>query len=120
MRTRMVDAGIDILERDGLPGLSVRNLAAEVGTSTMAVYRHFGGMTGVLDAVASEAFARFAQALTALPESDDPVAGFFGHEGHALVQITGPLTIDVLVGMGDERDRAIRSLDAALSRLAGG
>ncbi|GLP78356.1 TetR family transcriptional regulator [Mycobacterium antarcticum] len=73
----MVDGGIRLLERDGLQSLSVRNLAAEVGTSTMAVYTHFGGMTGVIDAVANEAFARFTQALTDVPQTDDPVADFF-------------------------------------------
>lgn len=73
----MVDGGIRLLERDGLQSLSVRNLAAEVGTSTMAVYTHFGGMTGVIDAVANEAFSRFTQALTDVPQTDDPVADFF-------------------------------------------
>ncbi len=56
VRERLIDGGIRLLERDGPQALSVRNLAAEVGTSTMAVYTHFGGMTGVIDAVASEAF----------------------------------------------------------------
>ena len=31
------------------------------------------------------------------------LAGFFGHEGHGLTQILGPLAVDTLVGMGDER-----------------
>ncbi len=77
IRERLIDGGIRLLERDGLQSLSVRNLAAEAGTSTMAVYTHFGGMTGVVDAVASEAFSRFAQALTDAGQTDDPVADFF-------------------------------------------
>jgi AcrR family transcriptional regulator len=175
----------------------------------MAVYTHFGGMTGVIDAVASEAFVRFTQALTETAQTDDPVAdffvmgaayrafalanpqryqlifgagspasvaghrtdltssggatertewaasfealrnavrrmvaagrirddgelnmagrlwslshgavmlelaGFFGHEGHGLTQILGPLVVDALVGMGDERERTVQSLAAA-------
>jgi AcrR family transcriptional regulator len=214
MRTQLVDAGLVLLERDGLQALSVRNLAAEVGTSTMAVYTHFGGMTGVLDAVASEVFARFAAALTEIPHTDDPVAdffsmgiayhgfamanpqryqlifgtsapvsltdyrtdltvaesatdradwgvsfdvlrnvvhrmiaagrirddgerilagrfwgithgvvmlelaGFLGRDGHGLVQILTPLTVDVLVGLGDEREKANASLTSALNALA--
>ena len=216
MRRQLVDAGIVLLERDGVAALSVRNLAAEIGTSTMAVYTHFGGMTGVIDAIASEVFARFAQALTEVPQTDDPVAdflsmgiayhafamtnpqryqlifgtsapaalasyrtdltvtgsasgraewgvsfealrnavhrmiaagrirdddelsiagriwsiihgavmlemaGFFGHEGHGAAQILGPLTVDALVGMGDDRDRVNQSLTAALTALAAG
>ena len=213
-RTLLVEAGIAILERDGLPALSARRLAAETGSSTMAVYTHFGGMTGLIDAIAGEAFARFTRALTESPVTDDPVAdffvmgaryrefalanpqryqlmfgtsaesltrhhadltttgtstdraefatsfealltvvrrmieagrirddgvavtagrmwsithgtvllemgGFFGHEGHALTQILGPLTVDALVGMGDDRDRTLESLSAALAYLPG-
>jgi AcrR family transcriptional regulator len=210
VRERLIDGGIRLLERDGLQSLSVRNLAAEVGTSTMAVYTHFGGMTGVIDAVASEAFSRFTQALTEAGQTEDPVAdffvmgnayrafalanpqryqlifgatspasvvgyrtdvtstgnatdrtewassfdalrnvvrrmiaagrirddgeqniagrlwslshgavtlelaGFFGHEGHGLTHVLGPLAVDALVGMGDDRVRTLRSLSAAM------
>ena len=215
VREQLIEGGIRLLERDGLESLSVRNLAAEVGTSTMAVYTHFGGMTGVIDAVASEAFSRFTQALTGAQQTDDPVAdffvmgaayrafalanpqryqlifgaaspasvtgyrtdltstgsatdrvewassfdalrnvvrrmiaagrirddggalniagrlwslshgevmlelaGFFGHEGHGLTQILGPLAVDTLVGMGDERERTVQSLSAAMKLLS--
>ena len=77
VREQLVEGGIRILERDGLSALSARKLAAETGTSTMAVYTHFGGMTGVIDAIASEAFARFTRALTEVEQTDDPVADFF-------------------------------------------
>lgn len=211
IRQQLIDAGIVILERDGLPALSVRKLAAEVGTSTMVVYTHFGSMTGVVDAVAGEAFARFAQALADVPHTDDPVAdflsigtayrrfaidkpqryqlmfgtvapatlstqrkdltvtghagcsdesfqvlrasvrrlidaerirpgddaaiagriwsvihgavmlemaGFFGHEGHGMIDILGPLAVDMLVGLGDERERVEASLAAVISAAA--
>ncbi len=214
-REKLIAAGIDILERDGLPGLSARNVATEAGISTMAVYTQFGSMAGLLDAIAVEAFARFTQALTEVPETDDPVAdflamglayhrfalanpgryqlifgtstpvsiaayrtdltvtgsatnraewaasfgalrravhrmivadrirhddeltvagrlwsvshgavmlemaGFFGHEGHGLDQILGPLVIDTLVGMGDHREAATRSMSNALARVGG-
>ena len=76
LRARLVEAGIQILEGDGLSALSARRVATETGTSTMAVYTHFGGMTGLVDAIASEAFARFTQALTDVPETADPVTDF--------------------------------------------
>jgi AcrR family transcriptional regulator len=77
IRERLIEGGMRVLERDGLRALSVRSLAAEVGTSTMAVYTHFGGMTGVIDALANEAFARFTRALTDTGQTDDPVCDFF-------------------------------------------
>ena len=212
-REQLVAAGLRLLEREGPQGLHARKVAAEMGASTMAVYTYFGGMSGLIDAIADEAFARFARALPEVPETDDPVAdffamgasyrrfalanpqryqlifgisspaaitgkrpdltitgnttdrteraesfealltavrrmiaagrirddgeqaiagrlwslihgavmlemaGFFGQQGHGLTQILGPLIIDVFVGMGDERDRAARSMLAA-SRLA--
>jgi AcrR family transcriptional regulator len=212
-REQLVEAGIQVLERDGLAALSARKLAAETGTSTMAVYTHFGGMSGLVDAIANEAFVRFTRALTEVPQSDDPVAdffvmgahyrrfalanpqryqlmfgaspeslsryradltatgsastraewavsfdallnavrrmvaagrlrddgdsvmagrlwslihgavlleiaGYFGHEGHGVTQILGPLTVDVLVGMGDDREKAMQSLTTAMAVLS--
>lgn len=77
IRRQLIEAGIVILERDGLQALTVRKLAAEVGTSTMVVYTHFGSMTGVVDALSDEIFARFGEALAAIPHTEDPVADFF-------------------------------------------
>ncbi len=56
--------------------LRARGLTAAVGTSTQAIYTHFGGMPGLLEAVAAEGFARFAAHVAKVPESDDPVADF--------------------------------------------
>jgi AcrR family transcriptional regulator len=205
-RQELIDAGVRLLERDGPQALKARTVAAEVGVSTMAVYTHFGGMAGLVDAIAEQAFARFADTLTQTPHTEDPVAdflamggayrrfalanpqhyqlifgspsprerpdvdvstkasvdrsnrsvsfdalldavrrmidagrirdgdvaamagrlwslihgavmlelaGFFGHEGHGLTLILGPLTVDVLVGMGDDRDSATESLLSA-------
>lgn len=77
VREQLVAAGIRLLERDGLSAVNVRNVAAEVGTSTMAVYTHFDGMAGLIDAIAGEAFMRFTAALTDVPATDDPVTDFF-------------------------------------------
>jgi AcrR family transcriptional regulator len=76
-REALIRAGIRLLEHDGVEALRARRVTAEAGTSTMAVYTHFGGMTGLIDAIAAEAFAHFAQALTEAPQTDDPVADFF-------------------------------------------
>jgi AcrR family transcriptional regulator len=212
VREQLVEAGMRVLERDGMAALSARKLAAETGTSTMAVYTHFGGMTGLIDAIAGEAFVRFTAALTEVEQTDDPVAdffvmgvhyrefalanpqryqmmfgtsadsldrhhadltvtgsasdraefavsfeallevvrrmigagrirddgasvvagrlwcithgavlleiaGFFGHEGHGVTEILAPITVDVLVGMGDDRKRTNQSLTEAVTRI---
>ncbi|MCV7149747.1 hypothetical protein [Mycolicibacterium pyrenivorans] len=45
------------------------------------------------------------------------MAGFFGHEGHGLTQILGPLIIDTLVGMGNDRDAATQSMHTVVATL---
>lgn len=212
VREQMIEGGIRILERDGVNALSARKLAAETGTSTMAVYTHFGGMTDLIDAIATEAFLRFTRALTEVEQTDDPVAdfavmgfhyrqfaldnpqryqmmfgtsaeslnrfhadltatgnpsaradfevsfdalvavvrrmvdagrirddgdsvtagrlwsithgavllemaGFFGREDRGLTEILTPLTVDLLVGMGDDRERVLESFAKAAARL---
>jgi hypothetical protein len=46
------------------------------------------------------------------------MAGFFGSEGNGVLEVLAPLTIALLVGAGDERDRATSSLHDAMNRLA--
>lgn len=53
--------------------VTLRGLAAAAGTSTMAVYTHFGGMPGLWAAVRAEGFTRLAQRLATLRPTDDPV-----------------------------------------------
>jgi|SRR5690606_33950720 len=63
-----------MLETRGPESLNARKLAAEIGTSTMAVYTHFGGMAGLYEALARRAFVQFGETLAAVEHTDDPVA----------------------------------------------
>ncbi len=57
----MFEAARRLLEQEGAPALSVRRLAAEVGTSYQLVYTLFGGKQGVLDALFRYGFASLAE-----------------------------------------------------------
>ncbi|MEO8815443.1 MAG: TetR/AcrR family transcriptional regulator [Mycobacterium sp.] len=76
-RDRLIEAGTRLLDSDGPESLQARKVAAEIGASTMAVYTHFGGMNGLLEAIVAAAFERFGAALAAVPPTDDPMADFF-------------------------------------------
>ncbi len=65
LKTALVEAGIDILEAEGLKGLSLRSLAARVGVSHTAPKNHFGAMRGLLTALAAEGFRRHAAHMQA-------------------------------------------------------
>jgi AcrR family transcriptional regulator len=73
-RAELVEAGARVLAQEGPGALSARSLARAAGTSTMAVYTHFGGMPAVVRAIIHEGFARLAAELARVPATDDPVA----------------------------------------------
>src|SRR3954447_19111137 len=72
VRAALIEAAAHLLA-DRQP-LTLRRLAAEVGTSTMAIYTHFGSMPEVLREVRREGFERLARHLAAVPTTKDPVA----------------------------------------------
>lgn len=74
VRGRLLHAAARLLAEGGPDAVSVRKLAAEVGTSTMAVYTHFGGKPELLRAVTVEGFRHLAERLATVERTDDPVA----------------------------------------------
>lgn len=52
VRTRLVDATIRVLARDGLAQASARTIAAEAGSANGLIFYHFGSMDGLLAATA--------------------------------------------------------------------
>jgi AcrR family transcriptional regulator len=73
VRAELLGAAVQILNEEGPDALQTRKIAAAAGTSTMAVYTHFGGMPTLIAAVAEEGLSQFDAALTVGPTSD-PVA----------------------------------------------
>ncbi len=99
VRTALVDAAARLLAEGGPAALSTRRLASAVGTSTMAVYTHFGGMPELIRAVVWEGFDRLAIQLGQVDGGDDPVADLFrlasAYRRHAL---TDPNLYAVMFG----------------------
>jgi AcrR family transcriptional regulator len=71
-RQHLVDVAARLIST-GEP-LTTRAIAAEHGSSTMAIYTHFGGLGGLRDAVRRAAFVRLAGRLSAVTVTGDPVA----------------------------------------------
>ncbi|MEO5851194.1 MAG: TetR/AcrR family transcriptional regulator [Nocardioides sp.] len=74
LRRRMLEAAARLLGEEGPSALSTRRLAREAGTSTMAVYTHFGGMPALVREVVAEGFARLEARVGAVPPTDDTLA----------------------------------------------
>ncbi|WP_155768087.1 TetR/AcrR family transcriptional regulator [Mycobacterium asiaticum] len=73
VRDELLQAAVGLLNEHGPDALQTRKVAGAAGTSTMAVYTHFGGMRELIAAVAEEGLRQFDAALTVTP-TDDPVA----------------------------------------------
>ncbi|ONI83791.1 TetR family transcriptional regulator [Saccharothrix sp. ALI-22-I] len=73
LRGRLLERAGELLSTEGPDALSLRRLAADVNTSTTAVYSLFGGKPALLNSVYEEAFRRFGERLAAVPKTDDPV-----------------------------------------------
>jgi AcrR family transcriptional regulator len=72
----MLHAAVGLLDEHGPDALQTRKVASAAGTSTMAVYTHFGGMRSLIAEVAEEGFRQFDAALT-VPQTGDPVTDLF-------------------------------------------
>lgn len=59
-----------VLERDGMPGLTLRAVAREAGVSHAAPTHHFGDLTGLLSELAAIGFRRFNVAMVAANNTD--------------------------------------------------
>ncbi|GII61107.1 TetR family transcriptional regulator [Sphaerisporangium krabiense] len=73
-RSALVDIAARLLAGEGPEALSARRIAAEAGSSTMAVYTHFGGMSGLVREMVYEGFARLETYFAHVGRTGDPVA----------------------------------------------
>ena len=59
----LVETAVRMIEDDGVQALTLRGVAARLGVSRTALYRHFDDKQALLARVASEGFRRFHEAL---------------------------------------------------------
>lgn len=68
LKQALIDAGLAILETQGLARLSLRACADRAGVSHTAPKNHFGNVTGLLTAIAAQGFVRLHDMI----QSDGP------------------------------------------------
>jgi len=73
LRKALIDEAFQVLEREGLEGVSLRALASSAGVSKTAPYRHFADKRELLATLAAEGFRMLADSLEeVLSGTDDP------------------------------------------------
>ena len=70
---RILRAARILFEREGATGVSMRRVAAAVGLTPMAIYRHFADKDALIDALVIDALDRWAERVAAIPP-DEPAA----------------------------------------------
>jgi AcrR family transcriptional regulator len=90
LRGRLLACAAELIATDGVDALSLRKLAAHVGTSTTAVYSLFGGKPGLIRTVYLEAFEGFTRQLSTVRTTDDPAEDLvqlgLAYRGYALAE----------------------------------
>ena len=74
LRKRVLASAVGLLAEQGPAGLTARSLAARAETSAPALYELFGDKSGVVRELYFEGFRRLFAEVSALPETDDPMA----------------------------------------------
>jgi AcrR family transcriptional regulator len=102
VRSRIVRATADLLERGGKDAVSTRTVAAAAGVQAPTIYRQFGDMQGLLEVVAAETLEAYIQQKRVLVSSDDPLADLRrGWDHHVAFGVGNPATY-LLIYSGSE------------------
>ena len=115
-RRELLSAAARIVTQEGVERLSIRRLAQEVGTSTMAVYTWFGSKPNLMRALYREGFSRFRSRLRRVRPTADPITDLIGlgqaYRRHALAD---PDLYEIMFGR-NHRFFPAEADDVALAR----
>jgi AcrR family transcriptional regulator len=86
LRNALVSEGLNLLEQEGQPDFTLRDIARRVGVSAAAPYAHFTDKSSLLAAIATAGFIRLHTALEAAIGGDSDPAEQFLRMGSAYVR----------------------------------
>jgi AcrR family transcriptional regulator len=72
-RERIFAAAKAVLDRDGLPGLTIRRVAQHAGLSPMALYRHFADKDALLNCLMEDGLAAWERRARSIRATDPMV-----------------------------------------------
>ncbi|MGQ2930937.1 MAG: TetR/AcrR family transcriptional regulator [Sphingopyxis sp.] len=120
LRTALLTAAEEIVNRDGVAGLTLRGVAREVGASHAAPKNHFDDLTGLLSELAAIGFTRFADRMQAAAAAQTAPADKLNAIGRAYVEFAlAEPGLFQLMFRGERLDKSRPALDAAMERAFG-
>ena len=77
LRSALLDAGLQLVQREGIDAVTLRKVAHQAGVSHAAPYHHFKDKAELIEALAVEAYRHFKNSLTETwaAESNLPMQG---------------------------------------------
>lgn len=126
LRAALIAEGLKLLKQGPAEGLSLREMARNVGVSATAVYRHFPDKAALLDALSAAGDALIAKAFEKAMAREKPGQAAFNAMGRAYVRfaLKNPHLFRLMMstdagrgGMGNSRGRAM--LVEEIAKLSG-
>src|SRR5436190_4498318 len=114
-RSRIAEAALAIVDRDGLDALSMRRLGAALGVEGMAIYRHFPNKAAVLAGIVEVLLAE----LVIPPPSNVPWQAVFREVSRAYraLLLRHPHAIPLLAALPLSDPAAARAAGAVMAQL---
>ena len=101
-RAKIVRAAAELLSTHGRDGVTTRSVGAAAGVQAPTIYRLFGDMQGLLDAVTTAGFADYLARKVAQEPSDDPVEDLrTGWDLHVTFGLENPAFYVLMYGRPD-------------------
>lgn len=98
-RTRILRAAAKLLARGGHEAVSARAVSAAAGVQAPTIYRQFGDMQGLLDAVTRDAFTEYVRQKRTSARTDDPAADLrSGWQLHVAFGVANPDAYRLMYG----------------------
>jgi AcrR family transcriptional regulator len=115
VRSRLCDAAARLFLEEGEAALSMRRLAAEVGCSPMAPYRHFADKQALIAAIRAQAFDRLADALDGVAKDNRHRAADIG-DAYVAFARANPAAYKLMFDLAQPDEAAYPDLAKAAAR----
>jgi AcrR family transcriptional regulator len=86
LRTALVEAAVEMAEKEGIEAITTRAIARKVGVSHAAPARHFPDRSSLLAAIAAEAFDKFGRAIARAGDAEPLASKKLAAMGRAYVR----------------------------------
>lgn len=98
-RERIIQAAMGLLASGGREAVTTRAVSAAADVQPPTIYRQFGDMSGLLDAVASRGFSGYIESKITRVRADDPVEDLrAGWDLHIAFGLANPATYALMYG----------------------